>query len=54
MLKGVRVGKGAIVASGAIVDKDVPPYAIVGGVPAKVLKYHFSEKQILELKHKLT
>lgn len=37
ILPGVKVGEGAIVASGAIVTKDVPPYAIVGGVPAKVI-----------------
>lgn len=54
ILKGVRVGNGAIVASGAVVDKDVPPYAIVGGVPAKVIKYRFTEKQILEHEQKLT
>lgn len=39
ILKGVTVGRGAIVAAGAVVTKDVPPNAIVGGVPAKVLKY---------------
>ena len=37
---------GAIVAAGAVVTKDVPPYAIVGGVPAKVLKYRFSPEVI--------
>lgn len=37
VLKGVRIGRGAIVAAGAVVTKDVPPYAIVGGVPARVL-----------------
>lgn len=38
VLEGVRVGKGAVVAAGAIVIEDVAPYTVVGGVPAKVLK----------------
>lgn len=38
ILGGVRVGKGAIIAANAVVNKDVPSYTIVGGVPAKVLK----------------
>jgi acetyltransferase-like isoleucine patch superfamily enzyme len=50
MIKGgVTIGDGAIVAMGSIVTKDVPPYAIVGGVPAKVIKYRFSEEQIKKL-----
>lgn len=43
ILGGVRVGRGAVVAAGAVVNKDVPPYAIVGGVPAKLIKYRFPE-----------
>lgn len=39
ILKGVTVHKGAVIAAGALVTKDVPEYAIVGGVPAKVIKY---------------
>lgn len=39
--KGPIIGRGAIVAAGAVVVKDVPPYAIVGGNPAKILKYRF-------------
>ena len=37
ILSGVRIGRGAVIAAGSIVNKDVPPYAIVGGVPFKVL-----------------
>lgn len=43
VLSGVTIGRGAVVAAGSVVTKDVPPYAIVGGVPAKVIKYRFSE-----------
>lgn len=43
---GVHIGNGAIVAAGSVVVKDVPPYAIVGGNPAKIIKYRFSEEQI--------
>ena len=39
VLPGVTIGKGSIIAAGAVVTKDVPEYAVVGGVPAKILKY---------------
>ena len=41
ILKGVTIGEGAIVAAGSVVTKDVPPYTVVGGVPAKVIKERF-------------
>ena len=43
VLSGVHIGQGAVVAAGSVVSNDVPPYAIVGGVPAKVIRYRFSE-----------
>lgn len=46
ILSGVHIGQGAVVAAGSVVTKDVPPYAIVGGVPAKVIKYRFSPEVI--------
>lgn len=49
ILSGVHIGQGAIVAAGAVVTKDVPPYAIVGGVPAQVIKYRFEPEMIEEL-----
>jgi acetyltransferase-like isoleucine patch superfamily enzyme len=49
ILSGVTIGDGAIVAAGAVVTKDVPPYAIVGGNPAKLIRYRFDEDQIQAL-----
>lgn len=49
ILSGVHIGQGAVVAAGSVVTKDVPPYAIVGGVPAKVIKYRFGSEMIEEL-----
>lgn len=50
ILDGVMIGDGAIVAAGSVVTKDVPPYAVVGGVPAKVIRYRFSIQEIETLK----
>ncbi len=46
LLQGVNIGDGAVVAAGAVVTKDVPPYAIVAGVPAKVIKSRFDPETI--------
>ena len=46
LMDGVTIGNGAIIASNSLVIKDVPPYAIVGGVPAKIIKYRFEPDEI--------
>ncbi len=45
IMSGVTIGDGAIIAAGAVVTKDVPPYAIVGGNPAQLIRYRFGEEQ---------
>jgi len=49
ILSGVTIGDGAIVGAGAVVTQSLPAYAIAGGVPAKVLRFRFSEDQIEKL-----
>lgn len=48
ILKGVTISRGSIVAAGSVVVKSTPPYSIVGGVPARVLKMRFTKEQIEE------
>jgi acetyltransferase-like isoleucine patch superfamily enzyme len=45
IMAGMKIGRGAIVTAGAVVTNDVPPYAIVGGVPAKLIRYRFNPEQ---------
>ncbi|WP_113924633.1 CatB-related O-acetyltransferase [Cognataquiflexum aquatile] len=49
ILSGVTIGHGAVIAAGAVVANDVLPYSIVGGVPAKLIKFRFSESTIKEI-----
>lgn len=48
ILKGVTIGKGSIVAAGAVVTKSCAPYSIIGGVPAKLIRMRFTPEQIIE------
>lgn len=50
IMPGVTIGEGAIVAAGSVVAKDVPPYTIVGGNPAKEIRKRFAEEEIEKLK----
>lgn len=46
LIGGIHIADGAVVLAGAVVTKDVPPYAIVGGVPAKIIRYRYDEETI--------
>lgn len=48
ILEGVTIGRGCTIAAGAVVNRSTPPYSVVGGVPAKVLKFYWTVEEILE------
>lgn len=48
ILKGVTIGRGSVIAAGAVVNRDVMPYSVVGGVPAKFIKFKWTLNQVLE------
>lgn len=50
ILSGVTIGQGAVIAAGSVVVKDVEPYSVVGGNPAKLLKYRYPKEIIEEMK----
>ena len=49
LMQGVIIGDGAVIGAGAVVTHDVPAYAVVVGVPARILRYRFREEQIAEI-----
>ncbi|OEF09493.1 CatB-related O-acetyltransferase [Aliivibrio logei] len=49
LLPGITIGDGAVIGAGSVVTKDIEPYSIVAGVPARLLRYRFTQQQIKEL-----
>ena len=46
IMSGIKIGKGSIIAAGSVVTKDITPYSIAGGNPAKFIRYRFTEEEI--------
>ena len=53
ILSGAHISRGCVIAAGSVVNKYIPPYSIVGGIPAKVIKFRFTPEQIIEHEKKL-
>lgn len=51
IMSGVKIGNGAVIGAGSVITKDIPPYAIVGGNPGKIIKFRFNQEKIDELQN---